>query len=584
MRTSSIGYIATLFVMAAPAVAQIQPNSQFFNVANYLYPAGNGNWLEYRATGFAQPAVQGVPARLFMMPRMRLTRNSVKFSDNVGNAFDPNADPSRRAKTIGVTVGFDLTLPTEVQRPAIGAALSGISATNYLAPWPTQPGGDPVMHPATMTDFNLRQAVIQSFQAYKAETEKLKGYADKYATYVPMVATLQELRVALIVDGDEVAVRSFPGTAVLTGSALPQISIQEPTEYVQNKLASGDFEVLVGYRFLDAKTSSIQATFNTRQAVSQFIEETQRAVTQRKSSGWQVLGIGSRRSKMKSSLEQSMKSNTEISNMQGTRVVMYDATDDMVERFEQRFFPQLSKSDAIERHLDAANKAQEAGNLELAKVHRDYAAALQANDTMKEVDTAAAAAALTAGDYAGFIAHGVRMSNQNHTMTNNFRRVVDVNVEVIDDKEWTEVKTVSVLRETSLPVLMEEKKRYVATIGLMSGGAYAFPFVRQNQWGQPEFANRTGLLATGILPGGPLGNAGILPGAVITAIGNYAPTNAAELENALANFEAGETITVKVLVASGRMPTPFQPGQWGQEQNVTVKLGRRPAPISPEDI
>jgi S1-C subfamily serine protease len=95
--------------------------------------------------------------------------------------------------------------------------------------------------------------------------------------------------------------------------------------------------------------------------------------------------------------------------------------------------------------------------------------------------------------------------------------------------------------------------------------------------------NRSGLLATGITPGGPLGNAGILPGAVITAVGKYAPTNLAELENALGNYDAGETITVKVLVASGLMPTPFQPGQWGQEQNITVKLGRRPAPVSPED-
>ncbi len=577
---------ATLaLVTASPGFTQaplIQPNSKFIIVPPYQYPDGNGNWSEYRAIGYAQPPIAGEVLKLFLLPHLRVTDGDVKFFDSDGNNFDPLAFPAKAAVSVTVRARQSVGMPSEQQQPAIGAALTGEKAQRYLAPWPKVfPFGPPVMYNGFGFNADVSASITNAYTAYDAEVAKLDTYRATYKSYAPQSADLNELRIALLIDGEEVAVRLLSKSVLISGNILPGVTLQKPTGYQKTKIANGDYELTVGYRFTDAKTSSIQARFDAAQAAKLFLEETQNAVTKNKSTGWQVFGIGSRRSKIKSSLEQSMKAADETTKMEGTRIVMNDADDEMVQRFENAFFPEISRQDVIANHLAAAEKAQAAGDFQLAAVHRDYAAAMQADNKLQEVDAVGAAASLTAGDYAGFIAKGVRFSQNNNVATNNFRRTVDLSVSSTLVQEWNEVKTVSAQRETTAAVLPEKRGRFGPSLGVFGADSRNYSFVTFDQYSGFQLQNRSSLLLTGLIAGGAFANSGLLPGMLIKSIDGQSPKTIAELTDVARQLQPGELVEVIAIESFGSMPTPFMQGFEGKETKFSVRVGR--VPTNPDD-
>ena len=553
--------------LATPVVAQerIQPNSQYFMVSDFFVPDASGELEEYRAAGFAQPGATGVSPRLWLLPVMSVDPESLTFYDERGIPFTPSQYSDRTAASISVPIRYDASMPDARERAGIAAALKGESLNRWATHWLAGPDR-PFVHPPLAGNPAVGNLVFQAYQQYKPFYDKLGQYAKAYEGYQPHAATLNEVRVQLLVDGEVIAMRDYSGSLVNFGNSMPSLTVTAPTLYQQNKIAAGDFEVNVGYRFLDAKTSVVEGRYDVRQVLRQFVEETRRAKTKRTSSGWQVLGFGSRRSRLKTSLEENFTSNANVEQMEGTRVVTYDATDDMLDSFEAAFFPALSKQQLFDRHMKAAEQAQASGKDDLAKLHRDYATAIANDDEMAEVDIDKAAAALSAQDYAGFIAHGMRFSNSSHQRTDNFRRVINTTAEIEQRKEWLDYRTQTVQRETTVPVAIEAGREWKAAMGLCEAGNMTVPIFRPYMPPQP----RQVTVLSCIEPQGPLHKAGFQPGMWVVDFDGQTVSSISDIENLLAAREPGDHINVRYIdvPASTPMQTAVS-SRW-------VTLGRRP--------
>jgi hypothetical protein len=371
---------------------------------------------------------------------------------------------------------------------------------------------------------------------------------------------MTELRIGLVVDNEEIASQTFSGAVLVTGSTLPPVTVRNPGQTEINKLRQGNFYILVSYRFQDSQTSSINATIDRHRVMEHFLTETQRAVTRRRSSGFQIFHIGSRRSKITQSINIQVNSSSTLSAVQNTRIVMRDATDDMVNAFEAAFLPSLSREEAIQGHLSAAAAADAAGNPELATVHRNYAAALRDDNEMAEVDAIGAAAALNAGDYAGFVARGVRMSDSSNVRANSFRRVIHDRQQMDQVVTWNDTRIVSVQREVSVPVQIERPVRQTVLFGICDAIGGDMPV--QIGWNQPL----RGIMPTCVTQPGALFSANLLPGTIITHIGTRRVTSRDDLRLASEEYEAGDPVQIRV---------------WSFQHNGTVAVTVRPTRGAP---
>lgn len=317
----------------------------------------------------------------------------------------------------------------------------------------------------------------------------------------------------------------------------------------------GTYDITASYRFLDSKTSYIAASFDSKRALNRFLEETQEAISKSKASALQVFQLGTRRSKMSTSLNESMRSDDKLTEMKSTTVVMHDASDDMIRMFENDFFPETNEEDVIKRHLEAAvaTKAAANPNLKLAKVHEDYVAALMAANELKEVDAMAAAAALSAGDYAGFIAQGVRSINANDRKASHFRRTANSVVEMDRRTHWNQTRNVSVAREVTVPIdresVSEQQPRH-GIVSLRPDIPYAEVTNVFPENGHPPFPSTlhsTGLMLTCIEADSPASRAGLLPGMIVKLVGKNFVQTVVEFETELSTYKPGERISLTVI-------------------------------------
>ena len=538
-------------VASNPVAAQVEPNSDFYTVREFYYQNTDGEWVEYRGAGFAGPKVEGVTPSLWVLPRMWVDRAAIRFVDANGEPFTPTSSTAVRVYSVNVPVAYDAKLPGRPQQAAIGAALKG-EGINYFEQRPQLDNlGNPPMLPAATQDFQVRQLIMQSYQQRIPYFDALDRAVANYGSYSARAAALNEVKVALLIDGVEVASREYKGTQINYGGTLPAVPLVSPSIYQVNKIRNGDFELLVSFRFRDAKWAFVDGRFDAKLVIDQFIEETQTATTASSSSGWQVLGFGSRRKRLKQSLSQNFSYRDKVDRIENTRLVTFDATDDMVARFETAFFPEVAKQKVIESHLAAAGQADNEGRADLAKLHRDYVTAIQNDDPSLEVDINKAAAALSAGDYAGFIAHGVRFSNNDQTRTNNFRRVITRQVEIDEKREWLDYRQTSVQRETSIPLPIESSAEARGSLGLCDGQVGPFRIVRP--FGQ--FQDVSALLVTCIQTGSPMARANVLPGTVIISINGHLPTSFQDLDQLLDSTRPGDEMHIRYVNGFGPQGT-----------------------------
>lgn len=574
--SSSIALVAALLSGAA-AQAQVVINSKQVRVSHYVYPTGAGKWGVYDAIGFAQPISAGgagVKPKMFLMPSLTVPVGGVKFVDNNGNDYVPTNCTTKPARTITFSVRSAAALPTEVQKVAVGAALTGTNVEAYRVPWPVDAAGNPTMWTGVAGQPGIVAAVNQAYALDRLEVDKQRNYATQYDAYDTSIATLNKLSLDLIIDNEVVATQSFAGSLVAANTATVSLSLLRPDTYTCNRIASGNYSIVARYRFNDNHSATINARFDVKQSLRHFVEETQKATTKSSSSGWKIMGIGSRRSKMKTSLETSMTVDGEQIVIENTTVVMNDANDSMIQEFESVFFPQLTKEETIANHIAAAAAATTAGNTALAKAHSDYAASLTNGSEQLETDAVGAAAALNKEDYATFIAKGVRASNNNDSRTDNFRRTVDINVSSTQIQEWNQARSVTKERETSTPVVAATKQRFGPILGIQGGAPFTYLSLQPMVGLQP----RSGFIVGGLQPTGPMATAGIQTGMVIMRINGDTIQSLADVGTAIQYLEPGQQVQVEALEKTGGWLNPITP-VWGTNSYYTVTVGSYPLPV-----
>ncbi len=253
---------------------------------------------------------------------------------------------------------------------------------------------------------------------------------------------------------------------------------------------------------------------------------------------------------------------------------MVDADESMVKKFEAAFFPKQTKDETIASHLAAASQADNDNNPQLAKVHRDYAAALTDGREELENDAVGAAAALAKKDYATFIAKGVRFSESNTSRTDNFRRTIDASISTSETIAWDQAQTITRLRESSMPVYIESEVVMKPTLGPVTGATYTVPWFRNHIYP----VQRSGLMVGHVAAGGPLSSAGIEPGMLLFRVAGQPVKTLADLQVAIAALSPGQQIDVERFESSGGVfPSPYGPQvQNGTSVTTTVIVGRRP--------
>ena len=129
-----------------------------------------------------------------------------------------------------------------------------------------------------------------------------------------------------------------------------------------------------------------------------------------------------------------------------TVIAIEDAPPSLVRYFEEQFFPELSERSVIANHNDAANRAREKGDSSRAEIHAKYAKAIENHDADLEATAIAEAAiALAAGDYATFLAKGVRFRNESNRRSDSWHQVITAEVEGSEGREFLASSTRSAI-------------------------------------------------------------------------------------------------------------------------------------------
>lgn len=223
---------------------------------------------------------------------------------------------------------------------------------------------------------------------------------------------MTELEIIVKAGNDVVYTQQFPGTWITTGGTLKDIVIDNVSEYVKNLIGQGNAEIILSYKFKDSRSSTISARIDAMAVVDQFLSEAYKSSVSQRSSGWSFLGLGSSRKSMKSSFDQQITQQYTGNTLANTTIEMYDADESMIKQFEDAFFPNLTKQDAIQNHINAAAKAEQEGNTALQQLHLQYVDELRSNNPNLTPNIDAALAALGKNDYVGFFGTWRTMGQQ----------------------------------------------------------------------------------------------------------------------------------------------------------------------------
>jgi hypothetical protein len=550
MKKTNLLILILILLCAFSTNAQITSNSKKFSVSNYFYPNNNGDYMRYRAHGFVQAHTSTSTGRLFLLPIIEKDDDNIEFVDENGVDFNPSSEPAKLSRTIIIPIKISSELPNDRQLPAIASASgNGISILHYLSPMAKDNNGGFLILPKAIP---LKFQLETSAKKYQDKFEKQKKIIDLYKNYAVETVSINELEITASIDNEVINNIQISNTVLTSSGQLPSIKIVRPTLYQQNRIIRGKLEIKIAYKFRDAFTSTISAKFDAKEIIEKFISETQNSSVSSSSSGWQILGFGNRRKRLKSSFNSTTQKNYSGQKINGTTIEMFDATDGMIAQFENDFFPGIAKQKVIDNHTAAAQRAFDSGNNGLRDLHLKYADAVKNSDPDLEVNTAKAAAALAKKDYATFIAEGVRWGEHTATGNSSFRRVVRTKAEIDTKIDWSQMRTVSVQHAVSEFLVNFKKDKQKPFMGIGEAMQYNYPVYSFNSFGQvinQEMKN--GIMASCIIDGSPVHQSGLIPGMIITAIGGQTITNGADLINLMKDYDPGDNINISIIEYNG---------------------------------
>lgn len=551
------------------ADSQVTPNSNRFDVENYIAIDNSGKYYPYTAHGFYENAASGATAKIYLLPILKLDLTKIKFIDQQGRESS-QSDENIRSMIIPVTQ--DLALPNESQKAAIDAAINGHTTIRaFFSPIVRNSAGFPVVSPFVNSNSTLYNQIVAMATNYEANAinPQQQLINDYNARYKAQIISLTELEIIVEAGSEVVYTKRIPSTWITTGGTLSRITIDNPTEYVKNLIAGGNGQILFSYKFKDSKSSTISAHIDATAIVNQLLSEAYQSSVSQQSSGWSFLGFGSSKKSIKSSFDQQVSQQYNANSIANTTIEMYDADEQMIKEFENTFFPTLSQQEAIQNHINAAEKAKAEGNTALQNLHLKYVESLQNNNPNLTPNIEAAVAALGKNDYIGFIANGVRWGSNSASGNNSFRRVLSSSEMTSMAANWDQTKVISIQHSVTQPVTVSEEVEFRATLGLID----AIPF-QNNLYMSTGYSvamqNINGVFIGPITVGGALHQNNIAPGTLMTKIGSYAVYSGQTLTDALSHYKPGDKTYITLIVPTAANPNVFQ------EQRVQVTLGAYP--------
>jgi hypothetical protein len=539
--------ISALSLLVYPVMSQVTSNSNRFEVKNYIAIDDNGRYNPYYAHGFAENVGNGSNPSLFIMPLLELKLENIKFIDLNGNETNKN---NNDVYSISIPIIANLSLPNESQKAAIGAALNtGTTIKYFSAPIVKNNFGViPVNPNAGVWTGQIIAQATQYEQKYIIPQQQL---ITSYGIYKAQIISLSEYEVIVKVGNDVVYDERFPGTLISMGNTLDDIAIDRPTEYVKNRIANGNFSIVIKYKFKDSKGSYINAQIDAQRIINQFLSDDQKSSVSQSSSGWSFLGFGSSRKSIKSNFDQQVNEQFTDQRIANTTIEMYDADDQMIQLFENAFFPVLSQQNAIENHIASAERAKLDGNTQLMQYHLDYAKALQTNNPNLEADIGKAVASLAQKDYVGFIANGVRWGDYKASGNSSFRRTLNSTEMTQMLTKWSQTKKISVQHAVTQKVALSQTVDYRASIGLIDGIAYPSTNMYITNGYNTVVKSIKGVILGPITEGGALHQNNISPGSLITKIGSQSVFDGQSLTNAINNYKPGQTANIVLIEQVG---------------------------------
>jgi hypothetical protein len=528
-------FIATVAIaraVSAQTSAELAATTSQIRVENYYAVTQNGSYRQYRALGFYEPGSPSTKPRFFLLPKIAVDLRSLKFYSANGSVIVTRT--GGEVVSVDVPLRYSASLPSESESIGIAAQLPGGEPQEYYLKQPLlNTFGQPRMAPVVPADVVAN--IHATYNGYNQALQKQAENRKKWVSYQSEIVVPSELRLSLLIDGDIVATRYMgPSSYISGGSSMPPLSVKSPTAYVVQRLRDGNFEVNVEFRFRDSKVGSVDAKFDVLKVIENYVKETQRAITSSKSTGMQIFHIGSRKNRVKQMLDESLEYDGSTIDRANTVIVTNDADEMQLARFDALFFPKLSQDAVVKGHLEAAEAARTAGKPDLAAAHTKYAEALQKDVPMAEVDAVGAAAAFNEGDYATFIAKGVRFMDAKTKTSGDFIRVAKEKVTSQGAKEFTDVSKRSVNRAVNLHASLEEEVKYRPSMGVI--GSIPRP---------------GGIILTCLAADGPLAQAGVANGEAVSEIGGTKVASFSDIESALSGQEPGDSVAVKFIDPNG---------------------------------
>lgn len=562
-------YVTIVLLLANTGViwSQVTPNSNKFSVENYVAIDSKGKYTLYNTHGFYENVAKGTVARVFILPILKFDINNIKYIDSKGNETYKSSDQIR---TLIIPVTQELALPNESQKASICAAIKSTTIAAFYPPILKNTNGQPVLTPYLVTNAALTNHFFSLAQQYETtmlapQEQLIKNYNTEFQSQI-----ISPTEVEFIVEagGETVYSKRIPGTLV-GNKSFKNISIENPTEYVKNLLANGNGEISVSYKFKNSKNSYINAHIDGSTIVNQFLSDAQKSSVSQKSSGWAFLGLGSSRKSMKSSFNQQIENQYTAEKINNTRIEMYDADDDMIYQFEEKFFPDISQEEALKNHLQAAEKAKAEGNDKLQNLHLQFAESLQKNDPNLTPNIEAAVAALGRKDYIGFIANGVRWGNNGAKGNTSFKKVLNSTEMTKMVEDYSHTKTISVQHAVTQPVIAKEDVKFRASVGVIDVIPWDVQLYVFNGY-NTVLQNVKGVLIGPTTVGGALHLNNILAGTLVKKVGAYSVYDAQTFTDALKNYEPGERTDLTLVVPNAMNPNIYQ------EKTVQFTLGSLP--------
>jgi len=565
----------TLACCIQSALAQVTPNSIRFDVEKYIAVDNSGRYYPYTAHGFYENSRGSTKPRVFILPNFKLELDKIKYLDNRGRE---TYQDDENVRSMIVPVSQDLSLPNESQKAAIIAAISkNTTIQAFFPPIVKNNMGLPLMN-ANLLPVISNQIITMANQ-YEANYINIQQQLvnDYNTRYDAEIISLTELEIIVEVGNEIVYSQRLPYTWITTGGTLKNILIDSPTEYVKNVIAGGNGQILVRYKFRDSEKSTINANINATAMVDQFFEEVYQSSVRGRSSGWSFLGLGSSRRSIKSSFDQQVSQQSISESIANTTIEMYDADDQMIKQFENAFFPSLSKQEAIQNHINAAEKAKADGNQALHDLHLKYVDELKSDNPDLTPNIDAALAALGKNDYIGFFAHGVRWGDNASSRNDSFRRVLNSSEMARMSQNWNQTKIISIQHTINQPVFASEEVKFSASLGAIDGIPFQNNLYMTNGY-TGNWQNINGVIIGPTTFGGVFHRNNILSGSLLTKIGTYNVYSPQTLNDAMSNYSPGDRVTLTFLAQVGNSniyPVGVVPVY--QEQRIQVTLGAYPS-------